>query len=150
MGGAMVGGISQVLGQFGKAGGAAELFEDNIVADGVDEGADAFGVVKPAVAAEVSKDAKKGFLDDVVAEFGGAYAGAELDVEQFTEVAREMPLHSWIAGDEQVDVIPVEGVEDHGAGMGMNPVVYRSSGVPARLGSGRAGRRGSSHGDTWR
>src|SRR5947209_3040870 len=91
----------------------APLLVQDVVADGVDERAEALRAFDPLGRAEGPENAEKRLLDDLVDDGAAFAARAKLDREKAAEVGGEMLLHCRIAGAEAPQVLRVEWEELH-------------------------------------
>ena len=73
----------------GDAGLGAVDLEEHVIADGIDEGAEGFGIFDAGLA-EGLEDAKKSFLDDILDQLRGTQTRTQLDGQQFAEVRDEI------------------------------------------------------------
>src|SRR5262245_55203175 len=88
-GGARVGVLRHLL----EPRALAHLLEEHVVADGVDEGAQALGLADAFLRADDAQNAQERLLTDVV-DFSlmGAQAATQLDADELAEVARKVLL----------------------------------------------------------
>ena len=94
--------------QRGRSRPRAVLFEEDVVADAVDERAQAFGRVQAALLLEGLKHPRKGFLPDVLDGRGRSEPRAELQRQKLSEVLGEMAFGLRVGRDEALEVVPVE------------------------------------------
>lgn len=90
------------------------MLEEDIIADGIDEGSEAFRLSQCARLVQTSEDAGKGFLTHVLNCVGRLEPRAKLQMEQLGEVADEVLLGARIPGAEVFDVICIERMELQG------------------------------------
>ena len=85
-----------------------------MVADRVDEGAEALRLAQAAILAQDGEDACEGLLAHVLNGLRGAQAGAELDLEQCRKVADKMLLRRAVACTESFNVTCIEAMKLQG------------------------------------
>ncbi len=86
----------------------AVVLEENVVADGIDESAEAFGLAQSAFLAEGGEDAGKGLLAHVFDGLPGLKPRAKLEVEQLSEVPDEVLLSAKVSSAQTFDVSRIE------------------------------------------
>jgi hypothetical protein len=86
------------------------VFEQDVVAHGIHEGAKTFGLADFS-AAQRDEDSGEGFLPDVLNSLRRIQARAQLELNQLAEVRHEMFLRSKISRTETVDVGFVKRLE---------------------------------------
>jgi hypothetical protein len=96
------------------AGRSAVMFEQNVIADGIYEGAQALRLAKSTGFPEARKYPSEGFLTHVLDRLRGLEPRAKLQMEQFGEVANEMLLSAGVPSAEIFDVGRVERVKLQG------------------------------------
>jgi hypothetical protein len=84
------------------------VLKENVVADGIDEGAEAFGLAQGAWLAEPGENPGKGLLAHVLDCVGGLEPRAKFQVEQFCEIPDKMLLGAEVPGTEVFDVSCIE------------------------------------------
>ena len=86
------------------------MLEQDVVAHGVDEGAEAVGLAQFA-AAQRHKNARKGFLADVFHGLRGIHARAQFQLDQFAEIGHEMFLRPEVSFAKTLNVGFVKRLE---------------------------------------
>ena len=90
------------------AGIGALHLEQHVVADAVDKGAEALRAGQPAFLLQRREHPHEGFLAGVLDLGRRAQPGAQLQHQQFSEVAGEMTLGVGVPGNQPADVLGVE------------------------------------------
>jgi len=96
------------------SGGCAVVLEEDVVADRVYEGTEAFRLAQGAGLSEAGKDPRERFLTHVLDRLRGLEPRAKLQMEQFSEVAYEMLLGAEVPSAEIFDVRRVKRVKLQG------------------------------------
>jgi len=86
--------------------------EQDVGADGIDEGAEGLGAIDTALP-DRPQDANEGFLGDVLDRLGRTEAGAELDGEECAKIPGEILLSIGVGEDEPAHVIGIEALALH-------------------------------------
>lgn len=107
-----VGRIESLFETFG-AGGGAKLLKQDVVADGIDESSEAFGIIQTLLAFQDDKDTGEGLLADVVDDVLLQIAGPELNKDKFAEIGNEVLLCNGIVCSKALHVSFVECVQLH-------------------------------------
>ncbi len=81
----------------GMAEAGTVEFEEDMIADGIDESAEALGLANAGFGTKRGKDTSEGFLAKVFDHIARKAAGTKLDGEQPFEVAKEMLLRRGVA-----------------------------------------------------
>lgn len=105
---ARVGRIGSVFGNLRMARLAAQMFEHDVLADGVDEGGEALGMVETATGADDADHAQQGFLAYVLDQLRRADFGAQLQPDDVGEVPREVGFRGGVGVAEAGEVILIE------------------------------------------
>ena len=90
------------------------MLEEDVIAYGVDEGAQASGLTQGAGLAKSRDDPREGFLAHVLNRLRGLEPRAKLQMEQFGEVANEVLLSAAIPSAKTFDVLCIELVKLQG------------------------------------
>jgi hypothetical protein len=96
------------------AGGGAVVLEEDVIANGIDEGTETFRLAQGAGFSKAGKDAGKCLLAHVLNRLGGLQPRAELQMKQFGEVTNEMLLCAVVPSAESFDVCGIERMKLQG------------------------------------
>jgi hypothetical protein len=105
--------LLMLLGGLG-AGGIPKVLEHHVVADTVDEGAEALRMMKTILGAESTKETGEGLLLNIFDDFRRTEACAEFDGHQLGEIGDKMMLHVRVSAFEAVNIVRVELLEFQG------------------------------------
>src|SRR5690606_28410380 len=95
--------------------------EEDVVADGIDEGPEAAGRLQATLATQGREDAQKRLLGHVFDGRGRPEARPQLEPEQPAEVRREVTFGRGVAGRQALDVLGIE-LETRGQSQGSTNV----------------------------
>jgi hypothetical protein len=85
-----IGGIA--LGVYRDIGSRPKVFEEHVVADGIDKSSEAFRMLQALLAAKCYEHSKKGFLADILYDVRGETTRPQLDKDEISEVRGEVPF----------------------------------------------------------
>src|SRR5215467_1053180 len=91
----------------------AGILSQDILTNGVNEGAKALGLPNAALTAEDGKDADEGFLADVVDPLRGKQPGAQHDPQELAKISYKVLLRSGVSLPQTVHVRLIEYIEFH-------------------------------------
>src|SRR5271167_4935943 len=89
------------------------MLEQHVVAHGVYEGPEPFGLPDPVSCANQRQYANKGFLRDIFDRLFGTQSRTQFEPDEFAEVGRKMPFGAHIAALQTLEVQRVECHELH-------------------------------------
>jgi len=89
------------------------VFQQHVVAHGIDERPESFGLPDPVLCADQRKYSDKGFLRDIFDRFFGTQARTQFELDEFAEVGREMSFSARVAALQSFEVRRVECRELH-------------------------------------
>jgi hypothetical protein len=117
-------------------GTGAVVLQENVVANGIDEGAEALGVADRSVGANGTNHARERFLAKVVDGIGRKPPGAELQLEKLRKVVNKMTLRRRVSFPQapKIGLVEIEKFQN-------SPEVLGSIAVTGRSGNGRSQRR---------
>lgn len=84
------------------------MLEENIVADGIDEGSETLGLAQCAGLTQPGKNTGKSLLTHILDSLGRLQPRAEFQMEQLSEIADEVLLGPRVPGTEVFDVSRIE------------------------------------------
>jgi hypothetical protein len=92
---------------------AAVVLQQNVIADGIYEGAQAFRVSQSAVSLHRGENAREGLLRDVFHQVMRQGSRVKLDSQQLSEIGDEMPLGNGVRCPKPLHIVFVETIQLH-------------------------------------